>query len=320
LLTETVALHRPVLSPDGNFIAVIVPELEIHILSLANIYVSHKVIRRIILPKAARNFLSNANILRWSPETIFAGESEGGKRDTTSGTVFGTTWLLLCDGYRVIALSTELQSPSMIESNIGNDDPSQSSNIVADYQIGSQYGKITLADFVFSHQHAVILFETNIYASIISLTRPQRDDILNPKYPDSRSFTQSPNNRCFALLMRSKGQDQISVFSAKDSAYDNASTFSPRTSDAQDLLWSPNGDPLLVVWDSASYGVKVSFFTAMGHSLKQLDLSTLAPLRSQAVGVITLKWHATGDSTILAIADGNNNVLIRRQDNRNMVG
>ena len=298
----------------------IVPELEIHILSLADVYASHRVVRRIILPKVARDFLSSANILRWSPEMIFAGESEGGKCDTTSGTVFATTWLLLCDGYRVIALSTELQSPSMIVSNIGNDEPSQSSNIVADYQIGSQYGKITLADFVFSHQHAVVLFETNTHASIISLTRPQRDDILNPKYPDSRSFKQSPNNRCLALLMRSKGQDQISVFAAKDSAYDNVSTFSPRTSDAQDLLWSPNGDPVLLVWDSASYGVKVTFFTAMGHSLKQLDLSTLAPSRPQAVGVITLKWHAAGDSTVLAVADGNSNVLIRRQNNRNMVG
>ena len=190
----------------------------------------------------------------------------------------------------------------------------ENANILADFDIGNQYGQITHVDFVFTHRHALLLFEMNTHASIMSLTKPQRDDVLGPKYPDSRSFAQSPQSRYFALLTRSKGQDQVSVFAPSDRAFDKAVTFNPRTFDAQGLLWCPNGTPILIVWDSPAYGLKVSFFSALGHHLQQLDLTApemdpnLGPL-----GTHELHWIYRSGRTFLVIAAGKRAVMVYEQ-------
>jgi hypothetical protein len=299
-------------------LAFIVPSLEIHIISLAEVRTGSRVIKRIIVPKSARSFLSNVQILKWSPETMLSQDDDA---NTASNVIFGTTWLLLSDGNRVVALSTELsESGSTADGTYrGNEAPA---NILADFELGSQYGKISFVDFVFSHRHALILFETGSHASVISLTKFQRDDVLNPKFPDSKSFAQSQSGRYFSLLTRSNGQDYVSIFAPSDDTLDQAVTFNPKTLDAQGMRWSPSGQPLLVVWDSSTYGFKLSFFTALGHHLRQLDL-TSPPIDLQAaspfgddLGVAKLDWLQRRGRTFLAVACGQTRALIYEQQSQ----
>jgi hypothetical protein len=306
------ALHKPVVSPDGNLLAVIVPHLEIHIISLAKVCTGARVIKRIVIPKSTRSFLSNVQILKWSPETMLPQDDDA---NTTTNTMFGMAWLLLSDGNRVVALSTELSDSGLT----GDDAPA---NILADFELGSQSGKVTLADFVFNHRHALILFETSSHASVISLTKFQRDDIPNPKFPDSKSFAQSQSGRYFSLLTRSNGQDYVSIFAPSADTLDQAVTFHPKTLDAQGMRWSPSGQPLLLVWDSATYGFKLSFFTALGHHLRQLDL-TAPPIDSQVaspfdddLGVTKLDWLQRRGRTFLAVACGQTRALIYEQQSQ----
>ena len=65
---------------------------------------------------------------------------------TTSECDFGRSWLLLSDGRRVIALSIDLRSPRMMPLA---DQEGAKSNILADYDLGAQMGKISLVEFVF---------------------------------------------------------------------------------------------------------------------------------------------------------------------------
>jgi hypothetical protein len=317
-LTFITALHRPVVSPDGNLLAVIVPRLEIHIISLTELCNSGRIIKRIIVPKSIRSFLSNVQTFKWSPETMLPQDDDA---NITSNIMFGTIWLLLSDGNRVVALRTELSNSSLTADNIHRGEESPA-NILADFELGSQYGTITFIDFVFSHRHALVLFETGSHASVISLTKFQRDDILNPKFPDSKSVAQSLSGHYFSLLTRSNGQDYVSIFAPSGDTLDQAVTFNPKTLDAQGMQWSPSGAPLLVIWDSATYGFKLSFFTALGHHLRQLDLTAppidlqVAPPFDDDLGVTKLEWLQRRGRTFFAIACGQTRALIYEQQSQ----
>jgi hypothetical protein len=258
--------------------------------------------------------------LKWSPETILPGSFDDNANNPTSEAAFATTWLMLSDGDRVIAVSTELSYYGIVERG-GPNATEEASNVLADFEIGKQYGKITLLDFVFSHRQVLMLFEMCTHASVISLTKFQRDDIVLPKFSDVRSFSQSPQSRHFALLTRSNGQDQVSVFSPSENASDKAKTFNTHTLDAQGLQWCPDGDPLLAVWDSASYGLKIVFFTALGHHLRHLDISSpnlnheLGFSHSDDLGVLKFEWLCLDRKTILTVA-GLKHALIYEQDGK----
>ncbi|KEF57053.1 uncharacterized protein A1O9_07243 [Exophiala aquamarina CBS 119918] len=235
---------------------------------------------------------------------------------TTSEADFGTTWLLLSNGRRVIALSTDLRVPSMTP-GFGEDDGSKS-NILADYELGGHFGNLTLLEFVFDHRHALLMFEHSASAMLLNLTRPQRDEISHIKHPDSTSFAQAPDTNRFALLRRDKGQDKISVFERSSTGALIRQTFDSHTSDAQGIMWCPGGQPLLAVCDSSTYGVSVLFYTAQGHSLKQLDINSTSmnlvrlPMNVEGVGTTCLKWINTScGETIQGVLDGQRQLLLR---------
>jgi hypothetical protein len=254
---------------------------------------------------------------------MIPGSFDDNATNTTSEVAFGTTWLILSDGDRVIAVSTELSHYGMMPRD-GPNAEEEASNVLADFDIGKQYGKITLLDFVFSHRHVLILFEMCTHASIISLTKFQRDDVLLPKFSDARSFSQSPQSRHFALLTRSNGQDQVSVFSPSDNASDKAKTFNTHTLDAQGIQWCPDGNPLLAVWDSASYGLKIMFLTALGHHLRHLEITSpelnheLGFSRSDDLGVLKFEWLCRDSQSILTVAGPKNALVYKQQSKANV--
>lgn len=249
---------------------------------------------------------------------MLLGTFEDGSTEAASKVALGTIWLVLSDGDRILVVSTDLSHTRFMEREGENGEEEETSDILADFEIGKQYGRITLLDFVFSYRRIIILFEMCTQASIISLTKFRRDDILLPKFSDTRTFSQSPQSRHFALLTRSNGRDQVSVFSQSDDASDKVQTFNTHTLDAQGIQWCPDGDPLLAVWDSASYGLKIIFFTSLGHHLRHLDIASpdlshdLGFTPSDGLGVCKFEWLYRGGKTILTVA-GLKNALIYEQ-------
>jgi len=287
--------------------------MEIHILSLHAGTGTSRMVQNIVLSRPFQTLLTNAGILQWSPEVI---ESEAKQMISLTGNHL-TAWLLLSDGIRMIALSVDLPDPEAYPMFDVTTLP-QSANPMADYQFGDQYGKVTFAEFVFDHRHAIVLFEMNTQASILSLTRPERYDVPNTKLADSRGLAQSANGRYLALLLRFKGQDQIAVVSLAEDSIQHT-IFNIPTMDAQGLRWSPDGEPVIAVWDTAAYGPSVSFFTAMGHCLMNLELSTSAfsllqhPLGVQGTGVTCIEWSKIRNGYVLVVADGHGQIVIRGQ-------
>jgi len=246
------------------------------------------------------------------------------KSTTTSEVELGTTWLLFSDGKRVIALSTDLRVPSAMP-GIGEGQESKS-NVLSDYDLGGHFGKLTLLEFVFDHRNALVMFEYSASAMLLNLTRPQREEISHIKHSDSTAFAQAPDANRFALLRRDKGQDKISVFERSFTGPPTHQTFDSRTADAQGIMWCPGGQPLLVVYDSPSYAANVLFYTAEGHSLKQLDINSASlslvtlPMNVDGVGITCLKWINTSfNETTQAVLDGQKQVYVRSLARESMV-
>ncbi|KIX07231.1 uncharacterized protein Z518_01884 [Rhinocladiella mackenziei CBS 650.93] len=321
-------LRRPVLSPDGKFLAAVAPDQRIHLINLAEAAYGHQYITALKVPRSTRSFLEKCNILRWSPETVVpSAQADEAWSNTTSECEYGLTWLLLSDGKRLIAVSTNLQTPRMM---LGLDDEAAAkSNILADFELGGQFGRLSLVDFVFNHRHALVMFEFGTNAAVLSLTKPEREEIPHVKFPDSRSLTEAPDARYFALLRRVKGQDRVTVFELVESNQITYKSFDCHTSDAQSLHWCPAGGPVLAVCDSPAYGVNVCFFTAQGHALRQIDITSStfswhihAATDPECVGLTLWRWLKDGnmtDRTIQVATNGQNQVLIRYQSTTDMV-
>ncbi|OCT49956.1 hypothetical protein CLCR_06871 [Cladophialophora carrionii] len=319
------ALRRPVLSPDGKSLAVIAPDDRIHLINLSEAAQGRKFINGVKIIKSVRPFIRMCTVLRWSPEVMFTTSADDLDvlSSTTSECEFGNSWLLLSDTRRVIALSTELRNPRMMPTE---DKEGIRSNILADYDLGSQNGKVGLLEFVFDHRHALVIFELGSLAAILSLSRPQRDEIPHVKFPDARSLARAPDSRYFALLRRDKAQDRVTVFHLDDNNMLSYKSFDCNTSDAQSVTWCPTGQPLLAICDSPAYGVKVSFVTAQGHALNQFDIgqsafqwdhSFISSCQSEGVGLTYWSWRRASQSddhlSLQVLANGGKQVLVRSQ-------
>ncbi|KIW70252.1 hypothetical protein PV04_02540 [Phialophora macrospora] len=324
------ALRRPVLSPDGKTLAVIAPDDSIHLVDLAEAAQGRKFINGVRITRSARPFIRTCTILRWSPEVIFTTDDEALEvsSSTTSECDLGNSWLLLSDARRVIALSTDLRKPAMMPAE---GDEGTKSNILVDYDLGNQKGKISLLEFVFDHRHALVIFEFGSSAAILSLSRPERSEVPHVKFPDARSLARAPDSRYFALLRRDKAQDRVTVFHLGDDNQLSYKSFDCNTSDAQSVTWCPTGQPLLAIWDSPAYGVKVSFVTAQGHALSQFDIgrsafqwdrSFISSNESEGVGLTYWNWRRASQTinvqSLEVLANGEKQVLVRSRSIDNM--
>lgn len=335
-----VVLQKPVLSPDGKYLAAIAADERVHLISLAEAAHGRRFITTLKVPRSTRAFLKECYLLRWSPETMSLSadiDAEEVLSNTTSECEYGTTWILLSNGSRLIALSTALRSPSMMPGAV---DELHKSNILADYDLGGQYGKLSLVEFVFNHRHALVMFEVGTTAAVLSLVKPQRNEIAHVKFANAQSFAAAPGTKYFALLRRDRSQDRVTVFELEADNSITFKSFDVDTLDAQGLKWCPAGGPVLAVCDSPAYGARVCFYTAQGHALKQLDITSAVftqgpvlpnghaqlPPKTEGVGITSWKWStADGETrskstrrTVQAAADGQKRVVVRYVDTRTM--
>ena len=268
--------------------------------------------------------LRNVTFLKWSNTKIPSqNQDQIANRDENAL----TSWLLVSDGLRIVVVEVPLHAQY------------ERLEITAEFEIGSEFGRPTFIDFVLDHHHIIVLYETNIHASVISLQSPHRFDIPKPKFSDHRGLVYSSDKRSLALLGRSGGKDVITVLTRGESDIMKTYHIHPSTHDAQGLAWSPDGKPIIAIWDSSTYGVKAVFSSALGHSFPVLDFdrTTLKQrydewrrfgldipngiedeMGSEAMGITCTVWcsnrRGREGTTIFGIGDAYGTVWLRLQD------
>ncbi|RMD42990.1 hypothetical protein DV735_g2126, partial [Chaetothyriales sp. CBS 134920] len=257
-----------------------------------------------VLPKSWHSFLSKLTVLRWARSDWH----HGGEANPSS-----LPFLLLADDNRLIVVNPNVVADSATV-------PLNTlSYVVADYSLGGQFGRLTYADFILDQFHVLLLFEMAPHASILYLTSPQREDIAGTKFSGEQGVSVSPSGRTQALLLRHKGQDHVVILTRSANEIQVQSSFAANTVDAQGIALSPDGDPVIAVWDAAAHGVRIFFFTVLGHSLKQLDIGpSPADHVLPGVGVSALQLVANDEGAILAFAHGEKELSLRYQHHRTM--
>ncbi|KAK6079964.1 WD40 domain-containing protein [Seiridium cupressi] len=133
----------------------------------------------------------------------------------------------------------------------------------------SSIAKSTFVDFGATDHEACVCSAHGIRLSLFNLASSKVVEISNPKFytasSAARGFSFRPHTRHLALLTRTLGKDTVSIH-APDSREVQRS-WSPDTVDAQGLSWAPDGK-WLVMWESASQGHRVLFFTPDGHKYR----------------------------------------------------
>lgn len=303
-----IAITRAILSPDGEYIAAVASQSQIQIIRCPAGEIPTRVYVASIISRQAQKVLAHATLLRWSPEVYSLSQDQEDEDEADPRGHLLRIWLLVSDGQRLLCLGIDLDLHGSSDAIC---------TILADYDLGSHLASFAFADFVFSHEHAVLIQNMGIQASVISLKSLERHDITNIKYADARGFATRSGSSCFSVLTRSDGQDSVVVFTITEMGSLKCSSFSPMTYDAQGIKWCPNSDPILCVWDSAAFGLKVSFFTANGHHLRQMDLDSHSLVLSsttsdfEGLGINTVEWLSCYGKEIFAVFDTSSQLLLQ---------
>lgn len=138
-------------------------------------------------------------------------------------------------------------------------------------------------------------------------------EIANPKFYTAASIQKGlsfrPHTGHLTVLTRVSGKDMISIHHPATKEIQRA--WSPDTTDAQGLAWSPDGK-WLAVWESAAHGHKVLFHHPDGSLYKTWSgPQVLVPTDAEAKlgpGARLLEFSA--DSRTLAIGDSSKRICL----------
>jgi len=305
-------------SSDGRYLAQVLTDGTFQIIDLLAASQRKHFSSIIHFPSSVRQALSEVRFLRWSPEQIVIestaeGEEESLKEGYQSSKL--VSWLAIASTHRLLVL--EVQIPhTTTECPVEN-------HVLADIEFPKSNGKISALDFVFDHNSVLIMFDIAPHATILSLAKAQRDELPSRKFSTAQSYAISKDAISVALLVRDKHADFVALFKHGEMV----TSFKAETIDAHGIMWCPDGRPVLCVWDSAAYGTKVHFYTAMGHTLKQLDIFPNSffdhgpGFDLPGTGVSAIAWSLQAGSrtnTALTIGDGSRRIIIRRQNSQSL--
>lgn len=314
------------ISPCKRLIARTTTEGQLEITVLPSVSQSHPV-TSVILPiehHFAREFIPSVHVLKFSLKNNEDIAESNGREAVVNPSEMIETWLLLAGKHRLVAFHIELPLHGSSRSIL--------LETTVDVEFPQLYGKITSAEFVFGHESALVLFEIAPHASILSLNQAQRDDIPNRKFSTDQGYSildtkisdhDSKPTSSLALLTRDKHSDFVVVLDRGKVV----SSFKTETIDACGVKWSPDGCPLLMVWDSPAYGLKVSFTTAFGHPLRLLDISPESRISLglstdfHTLGVSILDWvqkAGTRNVTALVFGHSTKSITLRTQDSKSL--
>lgn len=146
---------------------------------------------------------------------------------------------------------------------------------------------------------------------IVNLSTSKAVEIGSPKFhlpiSATRGFSLRPRTGHLALLTRVGGRDILSI-------HDHATqqlqrSWHPETADAQVVIWSPNGQWLLL-WDSAAHGRRLLLYTPDGQLFRTLGGAD-APNVEEAklkLGIKLCKFSP--DAQLCAVSDHTRSVAI----------
>ncbi|KAI0166680.1 hypothetical protein GGR57DRAFT_447548 [Xylariaceae sp. FL1272] len=152
-----------------------------------------------------------------------------------------------------------------------------------------------------------------IKLTVANLTSSRAVEINNPKFYNTisapRGSSLRHNTHHLALLIRVSGKDIISIHAAE--TREAQRSWSPDTSDAQGIAWTPDGK-WLVVWESSAHGNRVLFYTPDGHMFKDWRGGHPQPAIDDmdrfGTGVKTIGFTQNGRYT--AVANGSDAICV----------
>lgn len=166
-------------------------------------------------------------------------------------------------------------------------------------------------DFDPSGSRVFICSSFGLKFSVFDLQTLKASEISNPKFfsgaTASRGFSVRRGTRHLALLTRSAGKDMVSIHSS--STLDVLRSWSPDTIDAQGLVWSPDGQ-WLVVWESAGQGHKVLFYTPDGHVFRTWMGPQGPDAEDRRLGAGVKAVQFSPDAKLLAAGDSTRYIYI----------
>lgn len=309
-------MAQVIASPDGRYLAKVLSDGTCQIIDLLATAQRKHFSSILSPPSSVKLVLSQVRFLRWSPEHIIVEDAE--EEENLNGGCQPwklISWLVLASTHRLLVL--EVQIPDMATGY-----PVEN-QVLADIEFPKSNGKISASDFVFDHNSVLITFDIAPHATILSLAKAQRDELPNRKFPTEQSYAISKDARSVAFLVRDKYTDFIAVFRHGKMV----TSFKAETIDAHSIMWSPDGKPILCVRDSAAYGMKVHFYTAMGHALKQLDilpnsfLDRSLSLDFPGMGISAIAWSlqaGSRTSTVLTVGNGSKQIITRLHNSQSL--
>lgn len=108
--------------------------------------------------------------------------------------------------------------------------------------------------------------------SVLDLSTSKVVEIGNPKFQAFRGFCLCPPTGHLALLTRVGGKDFVSLHHPITRQVERS--WSPDTVDAQGLIWTPDGQWLLL-WESPAHGHRLLLYTSDGQHFRTVGASSL---------------------------------------------
>lgn len=316
--TESLNMPEAILSCDGVLIVARVLNDDIHVSTLPSEHDStFKTHTLPLMDKLRREFVGLVRCITLSHDASLLGLKD------VSNTIsrIAVLKLMLASNSRLLVLQLQLPVHAC--------EVSVKVDILLDIEFPESHGNISVINFVFSDESVLVMFEIAPQAILLSLSQAQRNDVPNRKISSARGYAlrhshaTNDASSALALLTRDRHSDVVVVLEHGIVV----ASFKADTVDAQGLKWSPDGTPVLAIWDSSAYGTKVKFVSALGHPLHMLDIGPLAciPARLQedffGTGVSAVDWvkkAGTRATTLFAMGNGSMQILFRSQDSKSM--
>ena len=158
-------------------------------------------------------------------------------------------------------------------------------------------GKIANVEFGSDDSEVLVFSSYGSKVTAWSLWTGKSTEVKDPKFA-RRGYGRSATGRngIFAILTRPAAQDVVSLH--VPGSYALIKSFTPQTSDAQGLRWSPDGK-WLAIWDTPSAGYKVLIYTADGNLFRTFNGDYFDD-DLKGLGIKSIEWSPNGDFLILA--------------------
>lgn len=172
-------------------------------------------------------------------------------------------------------------------------------------------GKPALIQFG-SHDTEVLIFAAfGLKLVVYDLSTSKAVEINNPKFNLSssaaRGFSFRPKTSHLALLTRTGGRDVVSIHHPITRQVQRS--WYPGTIDAHGLIWTPDGQWLLL-WESPAHGHKILLYTPDGQFFRAIGAPNISGAEDADLEPGIKLCCLSADASICAVGDHSRTVAI----------